>query len=55
MAATPVKIVWGAGGLGQYPLETGQKFLEILEKNDIKDIDTAFIYVRPFCRSSCVF
>jgi hypothetical protein len=46
MAATPVKIVWGAGGMGRYPLETGQKFLEILEKYNIKDIDTAFTYVR---------
>jgi hypothetical protein len=45
MATPPVKIIWGAGGLGPYPLETGKQYLEILEKYDVKDIDTAFIYV----------
>lgn len=45
MAATPVKIIWGGGGLGYYPHEIGQQYLEILEKYDVKDIDTAFAYV----------
>jgi hypothetical protein len=50
MAATPVKIIWGGGGMGRYPLETGQQYLEILEKNGINDIDTAYVYVRkPRC------
>jgi hypothetical protein len=45
MAATPVKIIWGAGGLGRCSLEQGQQYLEILEKYHVKDIDTAFSYV----------
>jgi len=50
MAVRPVKIIWGAGGMGLYPLETGQQFLEILEKYNIKDLDTAFAYVRAQMR-----
>jgi len=36
--------------MGLYPLETGQQFLEILEKYNIKDLDTAFAYVRAQMR-----
>jgi hypothetical protein len=45
MATPLVKIIWGGGGMGRYPLEQGQQYLEILEKYKVKDIDTAFSYV----------
>src|ERR1700730_17263350 len=35
MAASPVKIIWGGGGVGRYPLEKGKQFLDILEKYDV--------------------
>jgi hypothetical protein len=46
MAASPVKIIWGGGGVGRYPLEKGKQFLDILEQYGVKQIDTAFVYVR---------
>jgi hypothetical protein len=49
MAAPPVKIIWGGGGMGRCPLEIGQQYLDILEKYGVKEIDTAFSYVRPLC------
>jgi hypothetical protein len=46
MASSPVKIIFGGGGIGRYPRQTGRQFLEILEEHDVKEIDTAFVYVR---------
>jgi hypothetical protein len=54
MAGAPVKIIWGGAGMRHYPLERGKLFLEILEKYDVKEIDTAFTYVRPRSPSPCV-
>lgn len=36
--------------MGRYPLESGAKFLEILQKYNVKEIDTAFVYVRSLFR-----
>jgi len=53
MAASPVKIIWGGAGI-RGPLERGTKFLDILEKYDVKEIDTAYVYVRPHFPDSSV-
>lgn len=40
-----VKVLFGAFAFGSYPTETGQEFLDILKKYNVKDLDTAYFYV----------
>ncbi len=44
MAATSVTVIFGAGGMGRYTHEIGHRYLEILERNNVRDIDTAYVY-----------
>jgi hypothetical protein len=45
MANPSVKIIFGAGGFGRHGKDGSAQFLEILEKHNIKDLDTAALYV----------
>lgn len=39
-------ISFGGGGIGFFPRELLDGMVETLEKHNVKEIDTAFIYVR---------
>lgn len=41
-----VKIIYGTAGWGSLPMETSQGYLDILRRYNVKDIDTAYRYVR---------
>lgn len=45
MTSTPVKIIFGAGGFGRHGKDGTAQFLEMLEKYNIKELDTAALYV----------
>ena len=40
-----MKVLFGTNYFGSLPTETSQEFLDILKKHNIKDIDTAPLYV----------
>ena len=40
-----VKVLFGTAGFGFLPMETTQGFLDILNKYNVKDLDTAYAYV----------
>ena len=40
-----VKILFGTAGFGSLPTETGQEFLDLLKAHNVKDLDTAHLYV----------
>ncbi len=59
-----VKVIFGSatlGNIGKYTSgspesenkNTGQEVLDILTKHNVKDLDTAYIYVRPGCSPLC--
>jgi hypothetical protein len=45
MVGPSVKIIFGAGDFGRHGKVASGQFLEILEKHNIKDLDTAALYV----------
>ena len=40
-----VKVLFGTAAFGSLPTEIGQDFLDILKKHNVKDLDTAHLYV----------
>ena len=40
-----VKVLFGTASFGSVPMETSQEFLDILKKHQVKDLDTAHLYV----------
>ena len=40
-----VKILFGTASFGKLPTESGQEFLDLLKKHNVKDLDTAHLYV----------
>ena len=45
--SSPIKIIFGSAAPWSFlPLEKAGEFLPVLEKHNVKDIDTAHIYVR---------
>lgn len=42
-----VKIIFGAATLGGFDKDAKQEVMDILTKNNVKDLDTAYIYVKP--------
>lgn len=49
MAQPAPAIVFGSAGIASFSTETVTEMLEILEKHNVKQIDTASIYVSPLC------
>jgi aflatoxin B1 aldehyde reductase len=47
MAQSAPSIVFGSAGIASLSTETANEMLNILEKHNIKQIDTASIYVSP--------
>jgi aflatoxin B1 aldehyde reductase len=47
MAESAPSIVFGSAGVASFSTETVKEMLNILEKHNIKQIDTASIYVSP--------
>lgn len=47
-----IKIIYGAYDLGSRPAEEDQKYLDTLVEHGVRDLDTAYIYVRsePMCQ-----
>ena len=41
-----VKVLFGTASFGSLPTETSQEFLDLLKKHNVKDLDTAHLYVR---------
>jgi hypothetical protein len=44
--ANQVKLIFGAAFIASLSDETRQEFLDVLENNSVKEIDTARLYVR---------
>lgn len=44
-AMSHVKVLFGAASFGSLPTETSQEFLDLLKKHNVKDLDTAYLYV----------
>lgn len=40
-----VRVLFGTYSFGRWPSERGQEFLDLLKKHNIKDLDTAYLYV----------
>ena len=40
-----VRVLFGTANFGFIPTETSQEFLDILDKYNVNDLDTAFLYV----------
>ncbi len=53
MAQSAPSIVFGTAGIAAFSTEESNKILDILEKHNIKQLDTASVYVGP--RSSEAF
>jgi aflatoxin B1 aldehyde reductase len=45
MAQSAPAMVFGSAGIASFATETVKEMLDILEKHDVKQIDTASIYV----------
>ena len=40
-----MKVLFGTASFGRLPTERGQEFLDLLKKHNVKDLDTARLYV----------
>lgn len=46
MTQSPVKIIFGAAGIGRGNTdEVNKELFEVLHKHNVKNVDTAYIYV----------
>ncbi|KAI9815236.1 MAG: hypothetical protein M1827_002716 [Pycnora praestabilis] len=45
----PIKILFGTAAIASYSVERQKEFLQVLERNNVKDLDTAYLY--EFCRT----
>ena len=46
MSKSPIKIIFGAGSFGRQGKDGSRRLLDILEEHNVKDLDTAYLYVR---------
>lgn len=44
-----VKVLFGTAAFGSLPTESSQEFLDLLKKHNVKDLDTAYLYVSCLC------
>ena len=51
MTMSVAKILFGTASFGSLPLEVSQEFLDLLKKHNVKDLDTAHLYVRKVASS----
>ncbi|KAK9242398.1 NADP-dependent oxidoreductase domain-containing protein [Lipomyces tetrasporus] len=42
--STELKVIFGAAGIAMFPVEERKEILSVLEDNNVKEIDTAYIY-----------
>lgn len=40
-----LKLIFGTFPISQFPEEQRQQYLDVLEKNGVKQLDTAYVYV----------